>query len=74
MTRPEGEEEAGRLEERYLQALPTVTLWTIPLDDDLPKVQQEDISSVKTVPAHFHLQMRSRHCSGGILRYQVERP
>lgn len=58
--------------EPHLQALSAVALWAIPLDDDLSKVQQEDITLVKTVPAHFHLQMGSRHCSGGILRRQVE--
>lgn len=59
-------------QEPHLQALSAVALGAIPLDDDFPKVQQEDIALVKTVPAHFHLWMRSRHRSGGSLRCQVE--
>lgn len=40
----------------YPKSLHAVTLWPIPLDDKLPKVQQEDIPSVETLPGHFHLE------------------
>lgn len=40
----------------YPKSLHAVTLWPIPLDDKLSKVQQEDISSVETLPGHLHLE------------------
>lgn len=58
--RPGGEEG----EELDLETFPTVALRAIPLDDDHPKVQQEDIASVKAVPAHFHLRVSSQSGSG----------
>lgn len=44
----------------YPKSLHAVTLWSIPLDDKLPKVQQEDIPSVETLPGHLHLEVGHR--------------
>lgn len=57
-----------------LETFPTVALRAVPLDDDHPKVQQEDIASVKTVPAHFHLRVSSQSGLGRSEAPGRERP
>lgn len=40
----------------YLELLPPVALRAVPLHDGLAQIQQENISIVKAVPRHLHLQ------------------
>lgn len=40
----------------YPQPFGTIALGAVPLDDELAKVQQEDIAQVEAFPAHLHLQ------------------
>lgn len=40
----------------YLKSLHAVTLGSIPLDDKLSEVQEENIPTVETLPRHFHLE------------------
>lgn len=42
-------------DETYLEFLSPVALRAVPLHDSIPKIQQEYVSIVKTVPRHLHL-------------------
>lgn len=40
----------------YPESLHAVALRPVPLDDNLPQVQEENIPTVETLPRHLHLE------------------
>lgn len=39
----------------YPESLHVATLWPVPLDDELAKIQEENVPSVEALPGHIHL-------------------